>query len=72
MTLTDGSTPAVAAPVQIGNKVWIGTGAIILKGVTIGDGAVVAAGSIVTRDVATNAVVAGNPAREIRSITAWE
>lgn len=49
-------------PVKIGNRVWIGSGAIILKGVTIGDGAVVAAGSVVVRDVPANSMVAGNPA----------
>ena len=47
----------------IGNDVWIGTGTLILKGVTIGDGAVVAGGSVVTRDVPPYGVVAGTPAR---------
>ena len=55
-------------PVQIGNHVWIGANATILKNVTIGDGAVVAAGSIVTRDVAAGALVAGVPARFIRNV----
>jgi maltose O-acetyltransferase len=50
-------------PVRIGRNVWIGGGAIILPGVTIGDDAVVGAGSIVTRDVAAGATVVGNPAR---------
>lgn len=54
-------------PTRIGCDVWIGHGAIILNGVTIGDGAVVAAGSVVVRDVPPYAVVAGNPARLIRS-----
>jgi maltose O-acetyltransferase len=54
-------------PVRIGRNVWIGGGAIILPGVTIGDDAVVGAGSIVTRDVAAGATFAGNPARAIRS-----
>ena len=50
-------------PVHIGRHVWIGGGAIILPGVTIGDDAVIGAGSVVTRDVAKGATVAGNPAR---------
>jgi acetyltransferase-like isoleucine patch superfamily enzyme len=51
--------------VIIGDHVWISYRAIILPGVTIGDGAVVAAGAVVTRDVAAFSIVAGNPAREI-------
>jgi maltose O-acetyltransferase len=50
-------------PVRIGENVWIGGGAIILPGVTIGDDAIIGAGSVVTRDVAPGATVAGNPAR---------
>lgn len=50
-------------PVVIGENVWIGGGAIILPGVTIGDDAVIGAGSVVTRDVAARATVMGNPAR---------
>jgi acetyltransferase-like isoleucine patch superfamily enzyme len=56
------------APVKIHNKVWIGFNSIILKGVTIGEGAVVGAGSVVTKDVPAWTVVAGNPARVIREI----
>ncbi len=52
-----------ALTVTIGTEVWIGGGAVLLPGVTIGDGAVVGAGSVVTRDVAPGARVAGNPAR---------
>jgi len=52
--------------VTIGNDVWIGLGATILSGVTIGDGAVVGAFSVVAKDVAPYAIVAGNPARLIR------
>jgi len=51
--------------VVIGNRVWIGYRAIILPGITIGDGAVVGAGAVVTEDVEPFAIVAGNPARKI-------
>jgi galactoside O-acetyltransferase len=54
------------APVTIGNKCWIGFGASILKGVTVGEGAVIGACAVVTRDVPPFTVVAGNPAQEIR------
>ncbi|WP_378952058.1 CatB-related O-acetyltransferase [Mesorhizobium sp. ANAO-SY3R2] len=53
-------------PIVVGNDVWIGARAIIMSGVTIGDGAVVAAGSIVTKDVAAYTIVGGNPAKFIR------
>lgn len=56
------------APVTIGDKVWIGFNCSVLKGVTIGEGAVVAANSNVTRDVAPWTLVAGNPARVIRQL----
>ena len=52
--------------IRIEDDAWIGAGAIILNGITIGKGAVVGAGSIVTKDVPAGAVVAGNPAKEIR------
>ena len=52
-------------PISIGDDVWIGGGAIILGGLTIGDRAVVGAGSVVTHDVPADAVVAGNPARPL-------
>jgi len=57
-----------AAPIVIGADVWIGTKAMILRGVTIGDGSVVGAGSVVTRDVPPATLVAGNPARVIREL----
>lgn len=56
------------APVRIHDKVWIGARAIITKGVTIGEGAVVATGAVVTKDVPPYSVVAGNPARIIREL----
>jgi maltose O-acetyltransferase len=52
-----------ARPVAIGSDVWIGGGAIILPGVTIGDNSIIGAGSVVTRNVAPGATVVGNPAR---------
>ena len=59
-------------PVKIGDKVWIGTGAIILAGVTIGDGAVIAAGSLVNKDVPEKALVGGVPAKIIREEVEWD
>jgi len=56
-------------PVIIGNDVWIGANANILRGVTLGDCAVVGAGAVVTHDVPSYAIVAGNPARVIRELT---
>lgn len=56
------------APIHIGKRVWIGSNATVLPGVTIGDGAVVAAGAVVTRDVPANTVVGGVPAKVIRHI----
>lgn len=56
-------------PIQVGDRVWIGCGAIILPGVTIGDGAVVSAGAVVTTDVPAYTVVGGVPAKVLRSIT---
>ena len=61
----------IYAPVHIGNNVWIGARVLILKGVTIGDGAVIAAGSGVTKDVPPKARAAGNPARIIKEEVYW-
>lgn len=55
-------------PIHICSKAWIGVGCKILKGVTIGEGAIVAAGSVVTRDVAPWTIVGGNPAQVIRRL----
>ncbi len=52
-------------PIRIGANVWIGGGALILPGVTIGDDAIIGAGSVVTRDVMPGATVVGNPARPV-------
>lgn len=56
-------------PIHIGNNVWIGAHAVVLPGVTIGDNAVIGAGSIVTRDIPANVVAVGNPCRVLREIT---
>ena len=56
------------APIVIGRNVWIGSNATILPGVTVGDNAVVAAASVVTKDVPANAVVVGSPARVVRTL----
>lgn len=55
------------APVTIGRKVWLGASVTAVPGVTIGDGAIVGAGSVVTKDVPANTIVAGAPARPIRA-----
>lgn len=60
------------APVRLGDRVWVGCRATVLKGVTIGDGAVVAAGAVVSRDVPARALVAGNPAVVVREGVSWE
>jgi acetyltransferase-like isoleucine patch superfamily enzyme len=58
----------IAKPIAIERNVWIAAGATIIGGVTVGENSVVAAGSVVTRDVPPNTLVGGNPARVIRSI----
>ena len=55
-------------PVHIGRNAWIGAGATILPGVTVGENAVVAASAVVTRDVEPNTIVGGNPARLIKRV----
>ena len=62
----DGKPKPISKPIKIGNKVWICAKAIILKGVSIGDGAIIAAGAVVTKDVEPYTIVGGNPAKLIR------
>jgi len=57
--------------ISIGNHVWLGIRTIVLKGVNIGDNSIVAAGSIVTKDVKANTVVSGNPARQVKENRNW-
>jgi maltose O-acetyltransferase len=64
--------PEKGKPITIENDVWIGGGAIVMPGVTVGRGAVVGAGAVVTRDVEPYAVVAGNPAAVIKRLPAPE
>ena len=61
-----------AKPIKIGNGVWVGAGAIILPGVTIGDHSVIGAGAVVNRDIPANCVAVGNPARVIKTIAETE
>ena len=58
----------ICKPVRIGKNAWFGAGATILPGVTVGENAVVAAGAIVTKDVAPNTIVGGNPAKFIKNV----
>ena len=67
-----GSNSNETAPIKIGNHVWIGMNTVILKGVTIGDGAIIAAGSVVVHDVPANALVAGVPAKVVKNDVSWE
>lgn len=57
-----------AAPITIGDNVWLGGGVIVCPGVTIGDNSVIGAGAVVTRDIPANVVAVGNPARVVREI----
>ena len=59
----------LAAPIKIGNNVWIGGGAIICPGVTIGDHTTIGAGSVVTKSIPANVIAAGNPCRVIRQVS---
>lgn len=68
----DGHKEKATAPIIIGDHVWIGKNVTVMKGVTIGEGSVVGAGSVVTKDVPSNTVVAGNPAKPIKTIEKWQ
>jgi acetyltransferase-like isoleucine patch superfamily enzyme len=63
-------TPTKVAPVRIGRNVWLGHACTILPGVTIGDHAVVGSGAVVSRDVPERTLMAGNPAKPVRELTA--
>lgn len=76
VTIMDGDAHEIdgsrgVAPVTICDHVWLGTRVTVLKGVTVGEGAVVAAGSVVTRDVPPHTLVGGVPARVIRRDVEW-
>jgi acetyltransferase-like isoleucine patch superfamily enzyme len=61
-------TEAKSAPIVIGENAWIGANAMILKGVRIGNNSIVGAGAVVTKDIVENTIVAGNPAKVVRSL----
>jgi len=61
-------TRAAKAPIRIGNGAWIGARAIITKGVSIGDGAIIGTGSVVVSDVPAYTIFVGNPARQVREL----
>ena len=60
------------APIVLGKKVWVGSNSTILQGVTIGDNSIIAAGSVVTKDVPANTIVGGVPARILRHLDVKE
>ena len=70
--LADGQRPPVTEPVVIADDVWIGSHCLILKGVTIGHHSVIAAGSVVRRDVPAYSLMVGNPARRVGQIAGWQ
>ena len=67
----DGQPLPLRSPVVIEDRVWIGTRALILKGVTIGHDSIVAAGAVVANSVPPHSICAGNPAKVIRQIQGW-
>ncbi len=58
--------------INIGNRVWIGVGAIILKGVNIGDGSIIGAGAVVNKDIPANCIAVGNPAKVVKENIRWK
>ena len=66
-----GGGAAVARPIIIEDEVWIGVHAIILKGVTIGRGAIIGAGAVVTKDVPPFTFAGGNPAKNVKKVMSW-
>lgn len=60
--------PELARPIRVGSRVWIGGGAIVLAGASIGDGTTIGAGSVVTRDIPAGVLAAGNPCRVLRAL----
>lgn len=64
----DRNKSGYAIPIKIGNNVWIGGSCVILPGITIGDNSIIAGGSVVTKDVPPNIIVAGNPAKPLKAI----
>ena len=59
----------LAAPINIGNNVWIGGGAIVCPGISIGDNTTIGAGSVVVKDIPANVIAVGNPCKVIRSVS---
>lgn len=70
--IINGKKSQSVKPVYIGDHVWIGKNAIILKGITIGNGAIIAAGAVVTKDIPEKCLAAGNPARIIKENIEWK
>jgi acetyltransferase-like isoleucine patch superfamily enzyme len=68
----DRSKPGESRPIILGRNVWLGVRVIVLKGVTIGENAVIGAGSVVTKDIPANCLAAGLPAKVIRTFAAPE